>query len=154
MKSNEVSRFVRSFLIGGGLALVLVAPFLSYYGLSWLYVAGFIGFLGLLSYAGVEHVRPPRGMEGPDDEIWFLTTSTLPIVVVLTIQAGVWILLRTRSSGPEQELTAMFWSVVVVAVVCDAAWLAAPLILRGRRKTAEPGATDNPDDAQRLREDH
>ena len=134
MKSIEVSRFVRSFLIGGGLAGVLVAPFLCYYGLSWLYVAGIIAFIGLVSYAGVERVRPPRGMEGPDDEIWFLTTSTLPIVVVLTIQAGVWILLCTRSSGPERDSTPMFWSVVVVAFVCDAAWLAAPMILRGKRK--------------------
>jgi len=136
MKSIEISRFARSFSIGFGLSAILVAPFLRYYGLSWSFVFGLVSFAGLASYAAVERVRPPRGMEGPDDRIWFLLSSTLPVVIALTIQTGTWIVLRARSSGPEAEATIMFWTVVVVGVAFDLAWLACPLIMR--RKSKQP----------------
>ena len=40
------------------------------------------------------------------------------------------------------------------AIAVGIASLGAMLLIQRRRKTAEPGATDNPGDAQRLREDH
>ena len=52
----------------------------------------------------------------------------------------------------------VFYSTEIAGSIVGAAtgcWIAASLLGRARRKkAAEPGATDNPDDAQRLREDH
>ncbi len=123
--------YIQSFVLGFISASLLIFPFLTMYGVSPSDAGIFLLISSILGTVGFARAQAPFGIEQEKEKqperIWIW--SMFPSVFFLIIQAGVWMMLRFKSSDvwAKSDRTYML---VGTAVAVTAIWLAVPAYMK------------------------